>query len=90
MEGIYVYLWLTHIVVWQKPTQHCKAIILQLKKKKECFGFVPWLVDESSVTSCGLDETLDSKYFLHLEHENKSGRHSLVCSVLELGKKHRS
>ena len=30
-EGIYVCLWLIHIVVWQKPTQHCKAIILQLK-----------------------------------------------------------
>ena len=30
--GIYVYLELTHIVVWQKPAQHCKAIILQLKK----------------------------------------------------------
>ena len=29
--GMYVYLWLIHIVVWQKPTQHCKAIILQLK-----------------------------------------------------------
>ena len=29
-EGIYVYLWLIHIV-WQKPTKHCKAIILQLK-----------------------------------------------------------
>ena len=27
----YVYLWLIHIVVWQKPIQHCKAIILQLK-----------------------------------------------------------
>ena len=38
MEGIYVYLWLTHIVVWQKPTQHCKAIILQLKKKKNALG----------------------------------------------------
>ena len=25
------YLWLSHIVVWQKPTQHDKAIILQLK-----------------------------------------------------------
>ena len=33
-EGTYVYLWLLHIVVWQKPTQYCKAIILQLKKKK--------------------------------------------------------
>ena len=26
-------LWLIHAVVWQKPTQYCKAIILQLKKK---------------------------------------------------------
>jgi len=32
-EGIDVPLWLIHTVVWQKPTQHCKAIILQLKKK---------------------------------------------------------
>ena len=31
-EGIYVYLQLIHIE-WQKPTQHCKAIIFQLKKK---------------------------------------------------------
>ena len=34
-EGTYVYLWLTHIDVWQKPTQHCKALILQLKRKKK-------------------------------------------------------
>ena len=32
-EGIYVYLWLLHFVVQQKLIQHCKAIILQLKKK---------------------------------------------------------
>ena len=25
---------LIHTVVWQKPTQHCKAITLQLKKKE--------------------------------------------------------
>ena len=30
-EGTYVYLWLIHANVWQKPTQFCKAIILQLK-----------------------------------------------------------
>ena len=30
-EGIYVYLWLIHVDVWQKPTQYCKAIFLQLK-----------------------------------------------------------
>ena len=32
-ERTYVYLWLIQIDVWQKPTQHCKAIILQLKIK---------------------------------------------------------
>ena len=30
-EGAHVYPWLIHIAVWQKPTQHCKAIILPLK-----------------------------------------------------------
>ena len=30
-KGIYVYLQLIHIVVQQKPTQHCRAIIFQLK-----------------------------------------------------------
>ena len=34
-EGTYVYLWLIHSVVWQKPIQHCKAIILQFKIKKK-------------------------------------------------------
>jgi len=30
-EATYVYLWLILVAVWQKPTQHCKAIVLQLK-----------------------------------------------------------
>ena len=41
-EGTYVYLWLIHGDVWQKPIQYYKVIILQLKinnflkrKKKE-------------------------------------------------------
>ena len=33
-EGLYVYLWLIYGAVWQKTTKFCKAIILQLKKKK--------------------------------------------------------
>jgi len=34
-EGTYVsYLSLIHVAVWQKPTQYCKAIILQLKMNK--------------------------------------------------------
>ena len=41
-EGIYVYIWLIHFVVEQKLTQHCKAIICQLKKKElsVCPGLV--------------------------------------------------
>ena len=34
-EGTYVYLWLIHIDVWQKPTQQCKAIPSIKKKKKD-------------------------------------------------------
>jgi len=33
-EGPYVYLWLIYADVWQKPTQYCKEIILQLKINK--------------------------------------------------------
>ena len=33
-EGIYVNIQLIHFVVWQKLTQHFKAIILQLKINK--------------------------------------------------------
>ena len=32
-ERTYVYLWLIHVDVWQRPTQYCKAIILQLNTK---------------------------------------------------------
>ena len=30
-EGTCVYRWLIHVDIWQKPTEHGKAIILQLK-----------------------------------------------------------
>ena len=30
---VYVYVWLIEVVVQQKPTQYCKAIILQIKIK---------------------------------------------------------
>ena len=32
--GIWMYLWLIHIVGWQEPTQNCKAIF-QLKNKRK-------------------------------------------------------
>ena len=37
--GTYVYVWLIHTVVWQKPTQHCKAIILQLNINLNIFAY---------------------------------------------------
>ena len=33
-EGGDIYLWMIHVDVWWKPTQYCKAIILQLKINK--------------------------------------------------------
>ena len=30
-EGTQVYLWPIHVAIWQKPSQYCKIIILQLK-----------------------------------------------------------
>ena len=33
-KGIHVHLWLIHVNVWQKPTQYCKVIILQLTINK--------------------------------------------------------
>ena len=31
-ERTYIHLWLTHVDVWQRPTQYCEAIFLQLNK----------------------------------------------------------
>ena len=36
-EGIYVYLWQIHVDIWQKPSQYCKVIILQLNIKWNVF-----------------------------------------------------
>ena len=36
-EGTWVYLWLIDVDVWRKPTQYCKAIVLQLKINKFIF-----------------------------------------------------
>jgi len=33
-ERTYVYLWLIHVDVWQKPTQYWKAISSNKKRKK--------------------------------------------------------
>ena len=27
-EGVCVYLWLIHVDVWERQTQHCKAVVI--------------------------------------------------------------
>ena len=34
-DGEHVHPWLIHVNVWQKPSQYCKVISLQLKLKKK-------------------------------------------------------
>ena len=37
-EGIYVYLWLIHVSVWQKPSQYCNYPLIKNKKLKNREG----------------------------------------------------
>ena len=57
-EGTHVYLWLIHVDIWQKPTQHCKAIILQLKIKKIKNAEV-WNMALECVTMCDFRSSED-------------------------------
>ena len=64
-QQMYVYLWLIHIVLWQKPKQHYKAILLQLKinfkkcmdKVKQCLPSlawkIPWMEEPDRLQSTG-------------------------------------
>ena len=49
-EGTYVYLWLIHGDVWQKPTQYYKVIILQLKINLKKETRTPEVTSPSSST----------------------------------------
>ena len=57
-KGAYVYVWMIHVDVWQKPSHYCNVIILQLKKKKEntriCQNFFLGL----SISICGISIVL--------------------------------
>ena len=43
-DETYIYLWLIHVDVWQKPKQYCKAIILQLKINKSKTKHKKWAI----------------------------------------------
>ena len=58
-EGTYVYLWTIHVVVWQKPTQHYKAIIFQLNINVRKPKFA---LNEENGFIGGIDVTKLAKY----------------------------
>ena len=43
-EGTYVYLWLIHVDVWQKPTQYCNYPSINNKSKKKKNTVLPGLI----------------------------------------------
>ena len=53
-EETYVYLWLIHVDIWQKPTRYCKVIILQLKINLKNLMCIRILQLVSSVAQSGL------------------------------------
>ena len=60
-EGIYVYLWLIPVDVWQKPAQFYKAIIHQLQSKLIKKFFLNYKSTEASILgtpSCSLLDLL--------------------------------
>ena len=83
-EGTYVYLRLIHVATWQKPTQHCKATILQFKiyklEKKNPAADTPLLASfrthETIVPPLSFDEVRRERApGQHLVH-NKQRIHS--------------
>ena len=37
-EGKYIYPWLIHVDVWQRPTQYCKAIVCVCAKSLQSYS----------------------------------------------------
>ena len=64
-EGIYVYLWVIHVEVWQKTTKFCKAIILQFKKKKAETS----LCQQKSIYSQSYDFSSSHAWIWELDHK---------------------
>ena len=52
-EEIHIYLRLIHVDVWQKPTQHCKTIILQLKINQKSDRAMKWTLFFFICLLCG-------------------------------------
>ena len=72
-----VYLQLIHVIVWQKSTQYCKAIILQFKKNRWeeglIFLFPRWESEAAHFLRCS---------YLMVTHQSVQFSHSVVSDSL--------
>ena len=83
MKGTYVYLWLIHVDIWQKPTQHCKESLLQLKidkLKKKFFN----QVGNSFVMTCCLTLSLPSWLYLTFLYELPFDKQNQLVNLFSL------
>ena len=64
-EGTYVYLWLIHVGVWQRPTQYCNYPLI--KNKRRVFFFLSFK-DNFVLLSCFWKSVPDKS--LHLQGDS--------------------
>ena len=90
-EGTYVYQWLTYVDVRQKPTQYCKAIILQLKRYtfKNYMTFKPKKQDQFLGVAFGSEVALYKVHLIHLTEnpDNKETKQGSLKIQNRLGMK---
>ena len=56
--GVYIHIGLIHLLVQQNLSQHCKAIILQLKKKKQPKLSIRWRPAEAGAPGMAMCFTI--------------------------------
>ena len=66
-EGTYVHLWLIQADGWQKPTQYCRAIILQCNTNKLNKKKFLWKSPRVLFRSCRLPAAIATWHRVHYE-----------------------
>ena len=94
--GTHEHLWLIHVAIWQKRSQYCKVIILQLKKKESVcntrdLGSIPGLGRSpgdgkgNPLQYSYLEKPMDRGAWQAAVHEvAKNWTHTRVCKIFHL------
>ena len=90
-KGTYVYLWLIHADIWQKRTQYCKTIILQLKinksgeKKEQTGPPSQWLSGKGFTCECRRHGVIPNPGRTHKVPEDSEQLLSPCATITEPG-----